>query len=67
MSIGKSGRIVIEIEPSLKQELYRVLGEEGKSLKSWFLANAQSFLVEKEGSSLSLTQETQEEVDNVQS
>mgnify|MGYP000452517899 FL=1 len=62
MSIGKSGRIVIEIEPVFKQELYEVLGKEGKSLKSWFVENAQKFLVEKGQASLSLTQE---EVENV--
>jgi hypothetical protein len=47
MSIGKSGRIVIEIEPDLKQELYEALGKEGISLKSWFVDNAKSFLSDK--------------------
>lgn len=65
MSIGKSGRIVIEVEPDIKQELYEVLGKEGKSLKAWFLENAQSFLADKGQGSLSLKQETQEEVENV--
>lgn len=65
VSIGKSGRIVIEIEPDFKQELYEVLGKEGKSLKSWFLENAQNFLAEKGQGSLSLTQGTQEEVEHV--
>lgn len=54
MSIGKSGRIVIEVEPDFKQELYDALGKEGKSLKSWFLENAESFLSDKGQISLSL-------------
>lgn len=54
MSIGKSGRIVIEVEPGLKKELYEALGKEGLSLKSWFLENAQCFLTEKGQISLSL-------------
>jgi len=65
MSIGKSGRIVIEVEPDIKQELYEVLGKEGKSLKAWFLENAQSFLADKGQGSLSLIQETEKEIDNV--
>jgi hypothetical protein len=65
MSIGKSGRIVIEVEPDIKQELYEVLGKEGKSLKAWFLENAQSYLADKGQGSLSLNQETQEEIENV--
>lgn len=63
MSIGKSGRIVIEVEPDIKQELYEVLGKEGKSLKAWFLENAQSFLSEKGQGSLVLSQGIKEEVD----
>ena len=64
MSVGKSGRIVIEIEPGFKQELYEVLGREGKSLKSWFLESAQSFVEDKGQGSLKIIKE---EVDNVQS
>lgn len=47
VSVGKSGRIVIEVEPKIKQELYEVLGKEGKSLKAWFLENAEEFLSDK--------------------
>lgn len=54
MSIGSSGRIVIEIEPELKQELHIALRKEGKSLKSWFLENAETFLSDKSQISLSL-------------
>ena len=44
MSIGNSGRIVIEIEPGLKRQLYAVLRLEGKNLKSWFLENVEELL-----------------------
>lgn len=44
MSIGNSGRIVIEVDPELKQQLYEALGKEQMTLKSWFLDNAEEFL-----------------------
>jgi hypothetical protein len=44
MSIGNSGRIVIEIDPDLKQQLYDALRKEQMTLKSWFLDNAEEFL-----------------------
>jgi hypothetical protein len=55
MSVGKSGRVVIEIEPEFKQELYDALGKEGRSLKSWFIENAETFLSAKGQISLSLS------------
>ena len=44
MPVGKSGRIVIEIDPELKQELYQSLGNEDSSLKEWFLTHVQGYL-----------------------
>ncbi len=44
MAKGSSGRIVIEIDPGLKQELYNALGDEGMNLKQWFLDNVGRFL-----------------------
>ncbi|MFL0809115.1 MAG: hypothetical protein K6L76_01750 [Agarilytica sp.] len=44
MSIGNSGRIVIEIEPELKRQLHATLRLEGKNLKSWFLENVEELL-----------------------
>lgn len=44
MSIGNSGRIVIEIEPELKRQLHATLRLEGKNLKSWFLENVEVLL-----------------------
>ncbi|MBP1139312.1 hypothetical protein JOE29_001263 [Pseudomonas sp. PvP009] len=44
MSIGSSGRIVIEIDPSFKRELYSALAKDAKSLKEWFLESAQVYV-----------------------
>ena len=44
MPVGASGRIVIEIDPELKQELYGALSEQGLNLKQWFLGNAKQYL-----------------------
>ena len=52
MSIGKSGRIVVDMEPSLKRELHLVLRSEGTNLKSWFLEKVDEFLAEKSQKSL---------------
>jgi hypothetical protein len=40
MSVGKSGRIVLEVEPELKQRLYSALALENKTLKEWFILSA---------------------------
>ena len=44
MAKGSSGRLVIEIDPNLKQELYQALGDEGLNLKQWFLGNVADYL-----------------------
>lgn len=54
MSIGNSGRLVIEIEPELKKELHAVLKKEGTNLKTWFLENVDHLLSEKGQQSLAL-------------
>ena len=46
MAIGSSGRIVIEIEPELKQLLHTALQKEGLTLRDWFVENARQFLYE---------------------
>lgn len=40
MAVGKSGRIVLEVEPELKQRLYSALALENKTLKEWFILTA---------------------------
>ncbi|MCP5536145.1 MAG: hypothetical protein H7A51_07890 [Akkermansiaceae bacterium] len=47
MARGDSGRIVLEIDPSLKDELYSALTRDGHTLKSWFLANTEKYLLER--------------------
>lgn len=55
MSIGTSGRIVIEVETDIKRELYSVLSREGLTLKDWFLKSAQSYISHRTQMSLPLT------------
>jgi hypothetical protein len=44
VSIGSSGRIVIEIPPETKRELYAVLSSNGQTLKEWFLRCAHEYV-----------------------
>jgi hypothetical protein len=46
MSIGSSGRIVIEVEPILKRELHSALRKDGQTLKDWFVLQAEHYLQE---------------------
>lgn len=60
MSIGSSGRIVIEVDPDVKRELYAALVRDGSTLKEWFLKKAQIYLSgdTAEDSCVSLTEMT---------
>ncbi|MDG0854806.1 hypothetical protein EXH46_13600 [Pelomonas puraquae] len=40
MARGESGRIVIEVDPALKRELYAALALSGSTLKDWFIRSA---------------------------
>ena len=44
MPVGASGRIVIEVDPVLKQQLYAALEHDQRTLKEWFLKNAAEYL-----------------------
>ena len=44
MSVGPSGRIVVEVEPELKRELHSALVKDGKTLKDWFVTQAETFV-----------------------
>lgn len=44
MARGPSGRVIIEMEPTLKRALHARLVAEGRSLKDWFLECAESYL-----------------------
>jgi hypothetical protein len=59
MAKGNSGRIVIEIDPDFKHELYEALEVEGMTLKKWFLNNADEFLKNRSQLSLLLPDKNQ--------
>lgn len=44
MPVGQSGRIVIEIDPEKKQELYAALEDDGANMKQWFLERVDAYL-----------------------
>lgn len=44
MARGTSGRIVLEVDPEEKQELYNALQKDGLTLKDWFLEQARYYL-----------------------
>ena len=54
MAKGASGRVVIELDPSLKKDLYASLGQEGLTLKDWFIQSANRYVAEQVQPSLAL-------------
>lgn len=44
MARGVSGRIVVEIDPMLKRELYVSLAKDSMTLKDWFLDQAKHYI-----------------------
>jgi DNA (cytosine-5)-methyltransferase 1 len=50
---GESGRVVIDIQPELKRQLYAALSLSGSTLKDWFVKAAEKFFEEKKQSSFS--------------
>lgn len=54
MPRGSSRRIVVEIDPELKEELYSVLDREGLHLKQWFLTQVEGYLRDRAQLSLAL-------------
>jgi hypothetical protein len=47
MAKGNSGRIVIEVDPSFKRELYATLGRDGLTLKDWFVQRANRYIADR--------------------
>ncbi len=43
MSRGNSGRVVVEVDPALKRELYAALALSGSTLKDWFVQSAEKY------------------------
>ena len=52
MSIGSSGRIVIEVDTDLKKRLYATLEKDDFTLKEWFVRSAMAYLKDVEQPSL---------------
>ena len=52
MARGESGRIVLEIDPSQKDDLYSALTKDGLTLKDWFLRQATQYLRNRDQMSL---------------
>ena len=52
MSVGNSGRIVIEVDTDLKRMLYATLEQDSLTLKEWFIRNAVAYLKNVEQPSL---------------
>lgn len=44
MSVGSSGRTVIEMDPELKKALHAALAARGLTLKQWFVLQAQEYI-----------------------
>jgi hypothetical protein len=44
MPKGESGRVVVELEPSLKRRLYSALAMDSKTLKEWMIENIECYL-----------------------
>jgi hypothetical protein len=46
MAHGTSGRVVIDLDPAFKQELYDTLKQKGMNMRAWFLTEAQKLCEE---------------------
>ena len=44
MARGQSGRIVLEVNPELKNELYSAISKKGITLKGWFIDTAEQYI-----------------------
>ena len=44
MARGDSGKIVLEIEPAGKEELYSAVKKDGMTMKEWFLRQKANYL-----------------------
>jgi hypothetical protein len=44
MGRGQSGRIVLEVEQELKNELYSAISKKGITLKDWFVDTAKQYI-----------------------
>ena len=59
MAHGKSGKIIIEVDPAFKERLYETLRTQGSTMKDWFLRQASELCDEHQQPSLRLAEEEQ--------
>ena len=52
MARSDSGRVVIDLDPEFKNELYSALRNDDKNLKGWFLEKATDYVEDKKQPSL---------------
>ncbi len=52
MARGKSGRVVLEIDPELKRQLYATLENKQQTMKEWFIREAEGLVYGEKQSSL---------------
>lgn len=63
MARGRSGRLVFEVDPSLKRELHARVAREGRTLKDWLVKEIERYLAQPTQESLpfSSTEEPHDE------
>lgn len=61
---GPTGRIVLEVEPAFKRKLHARLAAEGRTLKSWFVEQAERYLTSPEQLALLVEEEETREGDD---
>ena len=44
MARGKSGRVVLEIDPELKRQLYATLENKQQTMREWFIREAEGLI-----------------------
>ena len=49
MPRGLSGRIVVEVDPTLKKRLHAALALDGTTVKDWFRKQAEAYLTGHQG------------------
>ena len=49
MARGDSGRIVVELDPSVKRQLYSALALENRTLKDWMIERIERYISEGPG------------------
>ncbi|RXK89562.1 hypothetical protein EST62_00005 [Chlorobaculum sp. 24CR] len=64
MARGKSGRVVLEIDPELKRQLYAKLENKQQTMREWFIQEATELVYGEKSSSLfDMHDEDQQNID----